>query len=353
MRDFPKLNLWQLVGGVIKTIGAKAVELTGAITGTSATFTVSVSAPTITMSDGTDSHTIKAVQEPGLGGRLTIGLDETARTMVVCDAGDVDTDFGFGAPLDPRLCILNSASTYFLSMSAGSLVSNYTSGFIINNYSGPVILRTANDRASGNAVEISSPADNELTDTDGEQSWLYIEPKINQSATAAYNAVKIAVTETALGDGSTGQGNNLIWAGVGGTQKFEVDNAGNVTTAGSVSAGIPRVTKAATGSLSAADMRGCLVTNKGQTDDAVISLPAVFEGAHCMVCLETTVAKYWRLDPDASEVIIFNGTTLTGGYYVGIASAVDGAMLSVVARYAETTLIWDIKTITETWVAQA
>lgn len=126
---------------------------------------------------------------------------------------------------------------------------------------------------------------------------------------------------------------------------------GNFT--GSVSAGIPRVVKAATGSLSAADLRGCLVSNKGQTDDATISLPAIAEGMHCLVCLETTVAKYWRLDPNGSEVIIFDGTALAGGYYVGIASAVDGAMLSVVARYAETTLVWDVKTIEATWAAQA
>ena len=127
---------------------------------------------------------------------------------------------------------------------------------------------------------------------------------------------------------------------------------GDLTVHGSVSAGLPRVVKAATGSLSVADLRGCLVSNKGQTDDATISLPAIAEGMHCLVCLETTVAKYWRLDPNASEVIIFDGTTLTGGYYVGIASAVDGAMLSVVARYAETTLVWDIKTIEGTWAAQ-
>lgn len=170
--------------------------------------------------------------------------------------------------------------------------------------------------------------------------------------------------------GSTGSIDNRLLRsdGTGGKtvqgSDVTVDDDGNITTAGdlsakagtfsgSVSAGIPRVVKAATGSLSAADMRGCLVTNKGQTDDATIALPAIAEGMHCLVCLETTVAKYWRLDPDASEVIIFDGTALTGGYYVGIASAVDGAMLSVVARYAETTLIWDVQTLVGTWAAQA
>lgn len=127
----------------------------------------------------------------------------------------------------------------------------------------------------------------------------------------------------------------------------------SATFSGSVSAGIPRVIKSATGSLSAADMRGCLITNKGQTADALVALPPIAEGLHGLVCLETTVGKYWRLDPDGSEVIIFNDIPLTGGYYVGIASAVDGAEIYVQARYAETTLIWDIRTISGTWVAQA
>lgn len=49
---------------------------------------------TLTITDGTDTHIIKAVQETGLGGRLTIGLDETARTMVLTDYSNIDTDLG-------------------------------------------------------------------------------------------------------------------------------------------------------------------------------------------------------------------------------------------------------------------
>ena len=51
------------------------------------------------MYDGTDTHILKAVQEPGLGGRYTIGLDETANTVdwgvagssvgLDADAGDI------------------------------------------------------------------------------------------------------------------------------------------------------------------------------------------------------------------------------------------------------------------------
>jgi len=55
----------------------------------------------INIGDGTDTHILKAVSETGLGGRYTIGLDETARTMVICDVGDIDTDFGLSAASFP------------------------------------------------------------------------------------------------------------------------------------------------------------------------------------------------------------------------------------------------------------
>jgi hypothetical protein len=86
------------------------------------------------------------------------------------------------------------------------------------------------DVASGNVVGFGSGvgAGAEMTDTDGEQSWLYVGPKINQSGTAAYNGLKIDVTETSLGDGSAGDGNNLLNLAVGGTSKFVVDNTGNI-----------------------------------------------------------------------------------------------------------------------------
>ena len=67
-----------------------------------------------------------------------------------------------------------------------------------------------------------------LTDTDGEQSWLLAIGDINQSGTAAYNGIKLDITETALGDGSTGDGNNLLWLGIASAPKFRVNNKGLV-----------------------------------------------------------------------------------------------------------------------------
>ncbi len=67
-----------------------------------------------------------------------------------------------------------------------------------------------------------------------EQSILNIEGEIEQSGTAAYNGIRIDVTETSLGDGTAGEGNNLMWLGITGAEKFEVDREGTISNAGGV-----------------------------------------------------------------------------------------------------------------------
>ena len=196
----------------------------------------------ISVTDGTDLHVIKAVQEPGLGGRLTIGLDETARSLVICDAGDVDTDLGLTAQPNPALFFASASlnDVGFIQQSGNTFVMDATTFgastdiSFRSDYGFNFIAYV--DMASGNYMNLARSSGVELTDTDGEQSWLYVEPAVNQSATAGYNAIKIDVTETALGDGSAGQGNNLIWAGVGGTVKAEIDNTGNAWFANDCSA---------------------------------------------------------------------------------------------------------------------
>ena len=71
-----------------------------------------------------------------------------------------------------------------------------------------------------------------LQDTNGEQSLLYLNALIEQSGTAAYNGIKVDVTETTLGDGSTGDGNNLLNLAVGGVSKARIDNTGAIFSSG-------------------------------------------------------------------------------------------------------------------------
>ena len=199
----------------------------GGTTASNATFQ-----DTITLKDANGTHIIKSVLEPGLDSRFTIGVDEVARTFVVCDAGDVDTDFGLNAQGDPCLYFMSNAGAKGLKINKDSLsgmsilylypTQNFVAEFII-------------DLASGNPFTFKSSTNIELTDTNGEQSWMYIEPKINQSATAAYNGLKIKVTETATGDATTGDGggtNNLILAGTSvDPDMFKVDNVGRICVA--------------------------------------------------------------------------------------------------------------------------
>ena len=167
----------------------------------------------VTFSDGTDAAIVDHVQETGLGGRLTIGLDETARTMVLCDVGDMATDFGLATPADPTIALRAQNTNLFLKMdyyrissdSSLRLQGNARVDFaVVADYSG-----------NGGTYKFNSDANSEMTDNDGEQFFLYVTPTVNQSGTAAYSGIKVVATETALGDGSTGTGgtNNLLALG--------------------------------------------------------------------------------------------------------------------------------------------
>ena len=186
--------------------------------------------------DGTDTHTIKAVQETGLGGRLTFGLDETARTMVICDIDDIDTDFGLAASSDPQLLIYDNSGTNKTVITQDRILIQYpTYGLFPNNsyfkvtgYQG-VELNATTDRAAGHMFLIHSSANIEITDADAEQAWMYLEPKINQTSTAGYIGLLMDVTESSTGSGT----NALMDLRVATASKFMVANDGEVNTVSS------------------------------------------------------------------------------------------------------------------------
>jgi len=79
-----------------------------------------------------DYSRICGVDEPGLGHRLTIGLDEIARALVVCDLGDINTDLGLSAQSDPTLFIVSAdASAWFLLCHDGTnAILEASSGYL-------------------------------------------------------------------------------------------------------------------------------------------------------------------------------------------------------------------------------
>lgn len=290
-----------ICGGPIGTggIDMSAPGPIGETTPSNATFQ-----DTITLRDAIYIHIIKAVNEPGLNGRLTIGLDEVARTMVICDAGDVDIDFGLSVSSVPRLVITNATGYPGMNITNDTIYRD-GGGLKIQSYSGFTMAILA-DKSAGNVFRFDSSVGAELTDTNAEQSWVYIEPKINQSATAAYNGLKIKITETATGDATTGEGggtNNLILAGTSvDPDMFKVENDGDLTMS--------------VGKLSAAAMTFAFTTEVDITDPltgSIVLLDGDNDGENDTIDLQngTTIGQVLYL---IAAVDIDNNDTCTINY---------------------------------------
>jgi len=89
--------------------------------------------------------------------------------------------------------------------------------------------------------------------------------------------------------------------------------------------------EAATDNIAALQCRGSLINTYGQADDMTLTLPAAAAGLNTCVILGTTVAKYVRVDPAAGDSIYMDGATGGDGKYVGVASAVKGYMICLIA----------------------
>jgi len=184
-----------------------------------------------------DYATIQGINEPGLGHRLTIGLDETTRAMVICDLGDVDVDLGLAPLAYPTLYFFDDDHSHWARIYQGG------SYFTIESISGAnnsLALRMRQwmyflldrDLNNGNVFNFSSSANSELTDTNAEQAWVYIEPKINQTATAGWIGLLIdAASIVSEGDASAGAGYNaLVDLRIGGVTQFGIQRDGKIMT---------------------------------------------------------------------------------------------------------------------------
>lgn len=91
------------------------------------------------------------------------------------------------------------------------------------------------------------------------------------------------------------------------------------------------VTKASSGALSQAERVNTLITNTGQTGDVTMTIGTILAGEKFNFIANTTVAKYYRLDPDAPGHIYLDGLDCGEGKYIGIASIAKGNILSCAA----------------------
>jgi hypothetical protein len=128
----------------------------------------------------------------------------------------------------------------------------------------------------------------------------------------------------------------------------------NITTLTAVTSfKSPVVTKSGTGALSAAECTGTIINIYGQTDDMTLTLPTAFEGGSFRIQVSAALAKYIRIDPNGSEVQSFDGTDLTGGYYVYLSAATKGAMIQYVAiKTGASTWQWAALTMVGQWYVQ-
>jgi len=162
-----------------------------------------------------------------LGGRLTLGVDETARTLAICDYGDISDDFGLGVVSDPTLYVIDAdggATPAYTSLNSTTLTG---AGTMLAFSAKTFVWRLSEDLSAGNFISLSDQGDTtqELTDDNAEQAFLKLAPNIRQTATANYVGLMMDVTEASTGSGT----NELMALRVGGADKFTISNAGVVT----------------------------------------------------------------------------------------------------------------------------
>lgn len=168
---------------------------------------------------------------------LRIALSEEFRTLTLCDSGDAATDFGITTLSNPQIAFVNAAGSVVTTMfQGGSAFTIYANAapISITHKSGFTTAMVV-DLAAGDANMFESSASIELTDANGRQAWLHLEPKVNQTSTGAFDGLYVnADISASLGDGSTGDGNNLLNLSVAGAPEFTVSTTGAVTVDGTI-----------------------------------------------------------------------------------------------------------------------
>jgi len=210
----------------------------------------------IDLNDGTYENTLHTSQAEGLSGAdYRIGLAESLRTMIICDSGDIATDFGLAASTHPTLYIYGADADEYIKLETGTgfkdyikashhlNIENLTSGYSITIDSMTDInleperfciakLQKDNTSFAFFSFETSS-ANTEMTDTDGEQAFVNIAPRFDQTSTAGGIALLVDILEATFGDASAGAGYNaLLDLRVSSVSKFHIDITGGIFPVG-------------------------------------------------------------------------------------------------------------------------
>jgi hypothetical protein len=130
-------------------------------------------------------------------------------------------------------------------------------------------------------------------------------------------------------------------------------SGGDVNIEGTLTAKVKESIEASTDTLSTTQCYGGLINNYGQAADVTMTLPAAASGMHFTVILGTTVANFFRLDPNGSDLIYLDGIAGANGEYVGVASAAAGNAIQFVAfQTGASEWNWHATTISGAWAAE-
>jgi len=126
----------------------------------------------------------------------------------------------FAATID----VIVGSATGSVYITPYGIGNTYAAAFMTD---GTAIFKLNTDVASGNGFTFKSAANIELTDTNAESSWMYIEDKYNGANTGRFNSIKIKSAETNIGTG----GHNFFIAGTTSDEDIiTIDNRGGISS---------------------------------------------------------------------------------------------------------------------------
>lgn len=169
---------------------------------------------------------------------LRIGLDESSRTIILCDISDIDSDFDLNAESHPAIKIFNAGASGHLKYSPYGMIADGTYIIIQTTDAGMPVAIASKDYMLYQAgtyylfgqeagVPLSTfhyfniVADQGL-EAASEQAVMRLAGTINQGGAANYVGLLMEITEDAIGAGT----NELIACRVGGSDKFTIDRTG-------------------------------------------------------------------------------------------------------------------------------
>ena len=181
------------------------------------------------------------------------------------------------------------------------------------------------------------------------------------TAAAAFNALKQAATTEATGvleiatDAEAVAKTATDKALVSSNLPSVMASPGAIggTTPGTIRALLDEDIEASSGNLTANQCADGMLGNQGQTDDVTKTLPACAAGMSLRWVAGTTIAKYYRFDPDASNYFIVDGVAAAAGKYVGIATVTKGDAITIEAvKTGAAEYNWNVVTGLGPWAAE-